>query len=145
MPAMTDPFGLNRFVAAQDSVIVQVRAELQVGYKRSHWMWFIFPQLVGLGRSSTAQRYAISSLEEARSYLAHSVLGPRLIECTVLVNGIENRTAHQIFGTPDDLKFHSSMTLFGLAKSDERAFSDALEKYFGGITDRLTAEKLSSL
>lgn len=142
---MADPFNLDRFLKAQDPVLTQVRMELQAGRKRTHWMWFVFPQLAGLGWSTAAQRYALASLEEARSYLAHLVLGPRLIECTALVNAVEDRSAHQIFGNPDDLKFHSSMTLFALAQPDERAFSDALRKYFGGAPDRLTTEKLALL
>ena len=109
---MPDPFNLDRFVQAQDPVLAQVRAELWAGHKRTHWMWFVFPQLAGLGRSDTARYYALASLEEARAYLAHPLLGPRLIECTNLVNAVEGRSAHQIFGSPDDLKFHSSMTLF---------------------------------
>ena len=99
--------------------------ELRAGCKRSHWMWFVFPQLAGLGRSTTAWHYALASLDEARSYLAHPVLGPRLIECTTLVNAVEDRSAHQIFGDPDDLKFRSSMTLFALAQPDEPAFGCA--------------------
>ena len=140
---MPDPFNLDRFVQAQDPVLAQVRAELQAGHKRTHWMWFVFPQLAGLGRSDTARYYALASLEEARAYLAHTLLGPRLIECTNLVNAVEGRSANQIFGSPDDLKFHSSMTLFAPAQPDEQAFSDALGKYFGGAPDRLTSEQLS--
>jgi uncharacterized protein (DUF1810 family) len=139
---MTDPFNLDRFVAAQDPVLSQVRAELLAGCKRTHWMWFVFPQLLGLGRSDTARHYALASLEEARAYLAHPLLGPRLAECTSLVNAVAGRSAFQIFGSPDDLKFHSSMTLFAFAQPDERAFADALGKYFGGVPDRLTMERL---
>ena len=102
----------------------------------------MFPQLAGLGRSDTARHYALSSLDEARAYLAHPLLGPRLIGCTNLVNAVEDRSAHQIFGYPDDLKFHSSMTLFASAQPDEPAFADALRKYFGGALDRLTVERL---
>ena len=109
---MPDPFDLDRFVQAQDPVLAQVRRELGEGRKRSHWMWFVFPQLRGLGRSATARHYGIGSLAEARAYLAHPALGSRLVECTGLVNRIEGRSAHQIFGGLDDLKFHSSMTLF---------------------------------
>jgi uncharacterized protein (DUF1810 family) len=140
---MTDPFDLDRFVKAQDPVLSQVRLELRAGNKRTHWMWFVFPQLKGLGRSDTARYYALASLEEAKAYVAHPLLGPRLIECTNLVNAIEGRSAHRIFGNPDDLKFHSSMTLFALAQPGERAFSDALGKYFDGVPDRLTSEQLS--
>jgi uncharacterized protein (DUF1810 family) len=141
---MTDPLNLDRFVKAQDPVLTQVHAELQAGRKRSHWMWFVFPQLAGLGRSDTARHYALASLDEARAYLAHPLLGPRLIECTALVNAVDGRSAHQIFGDPDDLKFHSSMTLFALARPDEHAFADALRKYFDGMLDRSTTEKLPS-
>jgi uncharacterized protein (DUF1810 family) len=140
---MADPFNLDRFVQAQNPVLAQVRAELRAGHKRTHWMWFVFPQLAGLGRSDTARYYALASLEAARAYLAHPLLGPRLIECTNLVNAVEKRSAHQIFGSPDDLKFHSSMTLFVLAQPGEQAFSDALGKYFDGSPDRLTSEQLS--
>ena len=140
---MTDPFNLDRFVTAQDPVLAQVRIELRAGAKRTHWMWFVFPQLAGLGRSDTARHYALSSLDEARAYLAHPLLGPRLVECTSLVNAVKDRSAHRIFGNPDDLKFHSSMTLFALARPNERAFSDALDKYFDGAPDRLTMERLS--
>ena len=135
---MADPFDLDRFVRAQDPVLDQVRRELGEGRKRSHWMWFVFPQLRGLGRSATAQRYGIGSLSEAKAYLAHPVLGPRLVECTGLVNKVEGRSAHQIFGGPDDLKFHSSMTLFAAADGDLPAFREALDKYFGGALDGST-------
>src|ERR1035438_1119774 len=115
-----DNYNLQRFVEAQDPVFEQVRAELQAGQKQSHWMWFIFPQLRGLGRSATATRFAISSLAEAQAYGQHQILGPRLRECTRLVNGVERRSAREIFGYPDDLKFHSSMTLFAAAAPDEK-------------------------
>jgi uncharacterized protein (DUF1810 family) len=134
---------LHRFVKAQNQVLAQVHLELRTGGKRTHWMWFVFPQLAGLGSSVTARRYALASLDEAAAYLAHPVLGPRLIECTALVIAIEGRSAHQIFGYPDDLKFHSSMTLFALAEPAERVFSDALRKYFGGARDRLTEDALA--
>ena len=117
-----DNYNLQRFVEAQDPVFEQVRAELQAGQKQSHWMWFIFPQLRGLGRSATATRFAISSLAEAQAYGQHQILGPRLRECTRLVNGAERRSAREIFGYPDDLKFHSSMTLFAAAAPDEKSF-----------------------
>jgi uncharacterized protein (DUF1810 family) len=141
---MADPFNLSRFLAAQDPVLPQVRIELQSGRKRTHWMWYIFPQLEGLGRSAMSQRFAVRSLEEARSYRAHPILGPRLIECTGLVNAVESRSANQIFGDPDDLKFHASMTLFAMAQPEERAFSEALRKYFRGASHRPTIEKLAS-
>jgi uncharacterized protein (DUF1810 family) len=139
---MADPFDLDRFVRAQDLVQDQVRRELADGRKRSHWMWFVFPQLRVLGRSPTAQHYGIGSLAEAKAYLAHPVLGPRLIECTELVNRVEGRSAHQIFGSPDDLKFHSSITLFAAADGDPPAFREALDKYFGGALDGSTVERL---
>ena len=139
---MADPFDLHRFVRAQDPVMAGVRRELGEGRKRSHWMWFVFPQLRGLGRSATAQRYGVGSLDEARAYLAHPVLGPRLVECTELVKRVEGRSVHEIFGSPDDLKFHSSMTLFASADPEALAFREALDKYFGGALDALTVEKL---
>jgi uncharacterized protein (DUF1810 family) len=139
---MTEGFDLDRFVRAQELVIAQVRAELKAGRKATHWMWFVFPQLAGLGFSHRAQFYGIASLDEARAYLAHPVLGPRLIECTDLVNAVEGRTAHDIFDSPDDLKFHSSMTLFSLADPDEPVFGTALQKYFDGRRDRRTLELL---
>jgi uncharacterized protein (DUF1810 family) len=139
---MSDAFDLDRFVRAQDPVLDQVRRELGEGRKRSHWMWFVFPQLRGPGRSATAQRYGIGSLDEARAYLAHPVLGPRLVECTGLVNRVEGRSAYEIFGSPDDLKFHSSMTLFAAADPEALAFRMALGKHFGGALDALTVEKL---
>ena len=134
---------LERFVQAQAPVIDAVRAELARGRKQSHWMWFVFPQISGLGRSAMAQRYAIASLEEAKAYAAHPVLGARLRELTALVLGVEGRSAHEIFGTPDDLKFHSAMTLFARAAPDEPAFRGALEKYFGGREDAATVEILA--
>ena len=139
---MADPFDLDRFVRAQDPVLDQVRRELADGRKRSHWMWFVFPQLRGLGRSATALRYGIGSLAEARAYLAHPVLGPRLVECTGLVNKVEGRSVHQIVGSPDDLKFHSSMTLFAAAEPEAPAFREALAKHFGGALGAPTVEKL---
>lgn len=139
---MSDRFDLDRFVEAQEPVIAQVRRELDEGRKRSHWMWFVFPQLRGLGHSAMAQHYGISSLAEARAYLAHTVLGRRLVECTELVNAVEERSVRDILGTPDDLKFRSSMTLFASAQPDAEAFSAALEKHFGGVPDPRTAELL---
>lgn len=139
---MSGRFDLDRFVRAQEPVIAQVRLELKAGYKATHWMWFVFPQLVGLGFSQNAQFYGIASLDEARAYLAHGVLGSRLVECTGLVNAVRGRTAHDIFGSPDDTKFRSSMTLFSLAGPDEPAFGAALERYFEGRKDRRTLELL---
>lgn len=133
-------FDLQRFVSAQDPIYPQVLAELRSGQKRTHWMWFIFPQLVGLGRSPTAQLYAISSLGEARAYLVHPVLGARLRECTALVNAVEGRTIHQVFGSPDAMKFHSSVTLFARASDGDDVFTEALAKYFGDREDRATIE-----
>ena len=140
---MPDEHDLSRFTEAQASVIDQVRRELAEGRKRSHWMWFVFPQIKGLGHSSTAQYYAIVSLAEARAYLRHPVLGQQLSECTELVNRVEGRTAHQIFGSPDDLKFHSSMTLFAQADPAASAFQTALGKYFGGVLDQGTMSRLA--
>ena len=140
---MPDPFDLGHFVLAQDPVLAQVRRELADGRKRSHWMWFVFPQLKGLGRSATAQRYGIGSLAEAKAYLVHPVLGPRLVECTELVNKVEGRSVHEVFGSPDDLKFHSSMTLFAAADPDAPVFREALDKHFAGALDPLTTDALS--
>ena len=130
---MTDQpnqYSLNRFLEAQEPVIADVKAELKAGQKRSHWMWYIFPQVEGLGTSEMAQRYALSSREEAEAYLDHSILGSRLRECTDLVNRIEGRSATEIFGSPDDLKFRSSMTLFAAVAADPTPFREALETYF---------------
>ena len=140
---MPDAFDLDRFVQAQDPVLAQVRRELGDGRKRSHWMWFVFPQLTGLGHSTMARHYGIVSLTEAQAYLAHPVLGPRLVECTALVNQVEGRSIHQIFGSPDDVKFHSSMSLFALAQPEALVFPEALNKYFAGALDLLTTDQLS--
>jgi len=141
---MDDPFDLERFVRAQDPVLPEVRRELREGRKRTHWMWFIFPQLRGLGRSAMAHHYGIGSLQEARAYLAHPLLGPRLLECTRLANTAPGRSAHAIFGSPDDLKFHSCMTLFAAAADDPAPFRTALDRYFGGQPDRLTSGLLEA-
>jgi uncharacterized protein (DUF1810 family) len=141
---MTDPFELNRFVQAQNPVFRDVREELSRGRKRSHWMWFIFPQVAGLGLSAMSQRYAIGSREEAEAYLAHPVLGSRLVECTGLVLAVEGRTINAILGAPDDAKFRSSMTLFG-AVSDQPIFDQAIARYFAGERDGATLEILASL
>jgi uncharacterized protein (DUF1810 family) len=138
------PFNLQRFVAAQDGVYGAARDELRAGRKRSHWMWFIFPQIEGLGVTPMAQFYAIGSLAEARAYLAHPVLGARLRECAELVNRVEGRTLLEIFGDPDRLKFRSCMTLFERAAPDEPVFSRALEKYCGGARDAKTLDKLGA-
>jgi len=129
----SDPFHLDRFVSAQQSVYPRVLVELAAGRKQTHWMWFIFPQRSGLGSSPTSVHFAISSLDEARAYLAHPVLGPRLVECTGLVLACEGRTIRQIFGSPDDLKFHSSMSLFAEAAPAGSVFHRSLEKFFRGI------------
>ena len=133
---------LDRFVAAQAPVIDRVRAELRAGRKETHWMWFVFPQLAGLGRSDMAQFYAIADLDEARRYLAHGILGPRLVDCTGIVNAVAGRTAHDIFGSPDDLKFRSSMTLFMQPTGAPTLFAAALDKYFAGEPDRATLTRL---
>jgi uncharacterized protein (DUF1810 family) len=138
-----DSFDLQRFVDAQAPVYRTVVDELRAGRKRSHWIWFVFPQLSGLGRSPMAARYAISSLDEARAYLAHDVLGPRLRECARLVNAIPGRSITQIFGSPDDLKVRSSITLFSRATEDNEDFVELLEKYYGGEEDPLTVARLS--
>jgi len=140
---MADLFDLERFVRAQEPVIADVRRELRAGRKRSHWMWFVFPQLRALGRSPTAQRYGIASLAEAQAYMAHPVLGPRLIECAELVRAVQGRSAHEIFGSPDDLKLRSSMTLFAAASPTAAVFADVLRQYFGGEPDPLTTELLA--
>jgi uncharacterized protein (DUF1810 family) len=134
---MTDPFDLDRFVNAQAPVHAGVLSELRRGRKQSHWMWFIFPQFAGLGLSAMAQHFAIHSREEAAAYLRHDVLGPRLHECTALVNAVEDRSIHDILGSPDDLKFHSSLTLFA-AVSPEAEFDAAIAKFYGGTPDRRT-------
>jgi uncharacterized protein (DUF1810 family) len=134
-----DPFDLARFVQAQDPVFASVEAELRAGRKRTHWMWFVFPQLRDLGRSNTAKFFGITSLDEAKAYFAHPVLGPRLTVCTNLVLAIKDASLTQIFGTPDDLKLHSSMTLFALAAGQtEGIFDQALQRYCAGKRDEQT-------
>ena len=139
---MDDPFDLQRFVDAQADVYADALAELRAGAKRSHWMWFFFPQIAGLGVSAMAQRYAIASRREAEAYLQHPLLGPRLIACTRAVLAVEGRSAHQIFGSPDDLKLRSSMTLFA-AVAEGGIFAEALRKYFGGRPDEATLKALA--
>ena len=141
---MIDPFNLQRFVDAQASVYRQACAELRAGRKATHWMWFVFPQIAGLGTSTMARLYAIGSAAEARAYLAHPLLGARLRECTALVLAIEGRTAHEIFRDPDDLKFRSSMTLFAAVADDAAIFDQALQKYFAGAGDPRTHEILAN-
>jgi len=161
---MNDPYDLTRYVAAQQPVFARVCAELAAGRKQTHWMWFVFPQLRGLGSSPMAERYGIGSLEEARAYLAHPLLGERLRHCTQLVNGVDGRSAEEIFGYPDYLKFRSCMTLFAAAAGEQegagprsaggamrgtataqgadRVFGEALARYFAGEGDPLTREAL---
>ncbi len=140
--AENDPYDLARFVHAQQRVYPNVLAELQGGAKRSHWMWFIFPQFEGLGESPTSVYYSIRSTEEARQYLAHPVLGPRLLECCRIILSLEGRSVHEIFGSPDDMKLKSSMTLFDRVGGSEKTFAAVLNKYFGGQRDELTLELL---
>jgi uncharacterized protein (DUF1810 family) len=140
---MTDEYNLQRFLEAQDHVYDAVLDELRAGRKSSHWMWFIFPQITGLGRSGMAQTFAIASLDEAKSYLQHPVLGLRLSECTQLVLNVNGRSAEQIFSYPDHLKFRSCMTLFMTATTDNKIFKEALLKYFDGKPDTLTLDLLA--
>ncbi|MBS3952538.1 MAG: DUF1810 domain-containing protein [Methylomicrobium sp.] len=139
---MDDNYCLIRFVEAQASVYEHVCSELRRGHKTSHWMWFIFPQIKGLGHSAVAKDFAISSRKEAEAYLQHPLLGPRLHECTRLVNALEGLSISQIFGYPDDLKFLSCMTLFVHATTDNQDFATAIQKYFAGHEDPLTIERL---
>jgi uncharacterized protein (DUF1810 family) len=139
---MSDPYNLLRFIDAQRPAFDIACAELREGRKRSHWMWFIFPQIKGLGRSDLAQKFAISSLDEAKAYLAHPVLGDRLRTCSRIVAAMEGRSAEEIFGHPDDMKFRSSMTLFAQAATDNQVFNDCLRKYFGGEPDPSTLARL---
>lgn len=143
MPSASDPFDLNRFVRAQAPVYRGVVDELRGGRKRGHWMWFVFPQLSGLGRSPMAARYGISGLDEADAYLRHGLLGPRVRECARLVNGVQDRSAAEIFGSPDDLKLRSSMTLFARAADDNEDFVALLDRYYDGREDPLTVARLT--
>jgi uncharacterized protein (DUF1810 family) len=142
MHTSADPHNLQRFVEAQAPVYESVISELRAGRKRSHWIWFIFPQITGLGHSPTAQYFAIHSLSEARAYIEHPILGPRLRECAELVNRIEGSAIHGIFGSPDDMKFRSSMTLFSQGTGDNAVFLAALQKYFDGNPDPQTLERI---
>ena len=135
---------LNRFVIAQAAVYSVALNELKAGQKKSHWMWFVFPQIAGLGRSEIAQRYAINNVQEARRYLAHPILGSRLIESTQAVNACQGRSALQIFGDMDELKFRSAMTLFGYVAEENSVFTQALTKYFSGQQDQNTLKKLNT-
>jgi len=139
---MAHDYNLQRFIDAQQPVIDSVIAELKRGRKHGHWIWFIFPQLKGLGHSANSEFYGITSVEEAVVYLQHPTLGPRLIECTQLVNAIERRSAEDIFGEIDAMKFRSSMTLFAQAARDNSIFIEAMNKYFAGEFDALTANRL---
>jgi uncharacterized protein (DUF1810 family) len=140
--ARDDPFDLERFVVAQGPVLDRVAAELKQGRKTSHWMWFVFPQIAGLGFSAMSQRYAISSLDEARAYLAHPVLGSRLRQCVAVLLDVNGSSAHEIFGSPDDIKLHSSLTLFAQAAKDEPLFAEALARFFEGRPDRSTLDRI---
>ena len=135
---------LDRFVIAQAPVIGAVLDELRAGRKQTHWMWFVFPQLTALGRSPTAKRYGLADVGEARDYMANPLLGPRLLICTRLVNAAAGKSAHEIFGSPDDLKFRSCVTLFHHAAPDEGAFAEALQRYYGGVEDERTAELIGA-
>ena len=139
-----DPYDLQRFVAAQDAggTYDHAIAELRGGRKTSHWMWFIFPQIAGLGYSTASRTYAISSLQEARAYLAHPVLGARLVECADILTGLPGRTAEQIFGEVDALKLRSSVTLFMRAAPDEPVFRQVLDQYFDGVPDSVTEQRI---
>ena len=135
---------LQRFLDAQEPVLDQVLTELRAGRKRTHWMWFVFPQLAGLGHSDRAHFFAIADLDEARRYLAHPVLGARLVQCSERVNATTGKTAHAIFGSPDDLKLRSSMTLFAAAASDPAPFEAALARYFDATPDPATLDLLAA-
>ena len=138
----TGPHDLQRFLTAQAPVMAQVCAELGTGRKSSHWMWFIFPQIAGLGRSETARFYAIGSRDEATAYLTHPMLGTRLVECTRLVNAVDGIPVAQIFGAVDAMKFHSCMTLFAAVSREQTEFAEALHKYFRSVTDEATLKRI---
>ncbi|WON73924.1 DUF1810 domain-containing protein [Nitrosospira sp. Is2] len=142
---MDDPYNLQRFVDAQRPGFESACRELRQGRKQSHWMWFIFPQLKGLGRSAMAQRFAISSREEAEAYLAHPILGPRLRECSQIVADLEGHSAEYIFSYPDNMKFRSSMSLFAQVTANNEIFQECLEKYFHGEPDPGTLAALAAL
>ncbi len=141
---MPDAYDLDRFVNAQSPLYQEVLTELRLGRKQGHWMWFIFPQLKGLGHSWMAARFGIASRAEARAYLAHPLLGSRLVECTQLVNNMEGRSIPEIFGDVDALKFRSSMTLFAQVAEQPNVFTEAFARYFSGQPDTLTLERLSN-
>ena len=139
---MADPYNLGRFERAQRSTYASAVEELRAGRKRSHWMWFVFPQIAGLGRSATAREFAITSLDEARAYLAHPVLGPRLRESAGILAELSGRSADEVFGAIDAMKLRSSMTLFARAAPDEPVFAQVLDRYFGGVADEQTDARL---
>jgi len=141
---LSDRYNLERFVRAQAGIYDRALTELGAGQKRSHWIWFIFPQIKGLGMSEMSVRFAIASLDEAKAYLEHDVLGPRLRKCTETVLALENTTVDEIFGYPDDLKFRSSITLFAKASEEDSVFAHALKKYFNGVMDEATLRQLGS-
>jgi uncharacterized protein (DUF1810 family) len=140
----SDPFDLERFVVAQEKIYPRALAEIASGRKRSHWMWYVFPQLEGLGSSPMAQRFAIRSLEEARAYLEHAVLGARLRDCAAALLELEGRTAHDIFGSPDDWKLRSCCTLFSRASPPGSVFQSVLDRYFRGLEDERTVQALEA-
>lgn len=137
-----DPYDLGRFVAAQEADYARALSEIRSGRKQSHWMWYIFPQLSGLGQSSMSRRYSIGSIEEARAYIEHPVLGPRLVECVEAVAAVDGRSAREIFGAPDDVKLRSCATLFACAAPASRVFLRLLDRYFEGVPDRRTLDLL---
>ena len=137
-----DLYNLDRFVEAQEPVYDRVCCEVAQGFKKTHWMWFVFPQITGLSSSPTSRKFSISSLDEATAYLSHLILGPRLIECTNLVNNVTGKTINEILGSIDSLKFRSSMTLFSHATIENQLFKEALQKYFSGQYDQLTLDRL---
>lgn len=139
---MEDKYKLSRFLDAQNQIYLTALNEVKSGRKESHWMWFVFPQITGLGQSSTAKFYGIVNLEEAENYLAHPVLGRHLIEISEALLKVENKTATEILGTPDDMKLRSSMTLFAIAGNTYPVFKQVLDKYFSGIPDELTLKLL---
>ena len=143
--SIDDPFDLRRFVQAQEGAYESALSELKLGQKRSHWMWYIFPQIDGLGRSAMAKHYAIKNVEEARGYVNHPVIGARLLECTETVLGIEGRSVAEIFGFPDDMKFKSSMTLFEYISEPDSIFALALDKFFSGDRDDKTLQLLEAI
>ena len=140
MSSESDPYNLERFVEAQEGVFEQACGELRRGRKTGHWMWFIFPQIAGLGFSEMSREYAIRSIDEARAYLQHAALGPRLREVCGIVNAIEGKSAYQVFGSPDDMKLRSSMTLFAKATQENEVFVEVIRKYFGGVEDARTLD-----